>query len=116
MRELCEFEEHFLVQLASLRDLSKAMHWVDAATICRTIHRIGMTRQKINPLHPVAAKCARKLACPLNTVAAKCARVHVNTVGKTSPRLRSDAFPQKYVIAQHAYQRFQQYVISGGVP
>jgi len=56
--ELCEFEELFLVQLALanpgiyLRELqehlySKTMHWVDAATICRTIHRVGMTRQKI---------------------------------------------------------------------
>ena len=52
MREMSEFEEFFLVQLALLRELqeqlySKTMHWVDVSTICRAIHCIGMTRQKI---------------------------------------------------------------------
>jgi len=56
--ELCEYEDLFLVQLVLakpgiyLRELqehlySKTMHWVDAATICRTIHCVGMTQQKI---------------------------------------------------------------------
>lgn len=56
MREMSEFEELFLVQLAKpgiyLRELqeqlcSKTMHWVDVSTIYRAIHCIGMTRQKI---------------------------------------------------------------------
>ena len=27
-----------------------------------------------NPLHPIAAKCAREISCPLHPIAAKCAR------------------------------------------
>ena len=29
---------------------------------------------KFNPLHPIAAKCAREISCPLHPIAAKCAR------------------------------------------
>ena len=29
----------------------------------------------INPLHPIAAKCAREISCPLHPIAAKCARI-----------------------------------------
>ena len=29
----------------------------------------------VNPLHPLAAKCAREISYPLNTIAAVCARV-----------------------------------------
>lgn len=57
-QELCEHERLMLVQLALakpgiyLRELqeelySNTMRWVDIATICRTMHRIGMSRQKI---------------------------------------------------------------------
>lgn len=56
--ELCEYEQLFLVQLALakpgiyLRELqeelySTTMHWIDVSTICRAMHRVGMTRQKI---------------------------------------------------------------------
>ena len=29
---------------------------------------------KLNPLHPIAANCAREISCPLHPIAAKCAR------------------------------------------
>lgn len=57
-RELSEYEQFFLAQLVLskpgiyLREIqeelySKTMHQVDASTICRTLHRIGMSHQKI---------------------------------------------------------------------
>ena len=58
MLELCEFEQLYLTQLVLtkpgiyLRELQEelyahTLHWVDVATICRTLQRIGMTRQVI---------------------------------------------------------------------
>lgn len=55
---LCEFEELLLIQLILahpwiyLRELQQLLYhstscWVDASTICRTVHRLGMTRQHI---------------------------------------------------------------------
>ena len=55
---LCEFEELLLIQLILahpgiyLRELQQLLYhstsrWVDASTICRTVHRLGMTRQRI---------------------------------------------------------------------
>ena len=57
-RELCDYEEYFLVHLVLskpgiyLREIqeelySSTMHWIDMSTICRTLHRLGMTYQKI---------------------------------------------------------------------
>ena len=56
--ELCEHEKTLLLDLSLakpgiyLRELqqelySRTMHWVDASTICRTMHRIGMIHQVI---------------------------------------------------------------------
>ena len=53
---LCEFEELLLIQLILahpgiyLRELQQLLYhstscWVDASTVCRTVHRLGMTRQ-----------------------------------------------------------------------
>lgn len=58
LKELCEYEEWYLVQLVLtnpgiyLRELQEELytrttHWVDVATICRTLRRIGMSRQVI---------------------------------------------------------------------
>ena len=55
---LCEFEELLLIQLILarpgiyLRELQQLLYhstsrWVDASAICRTVHRLGMTRQRI---------------------------------------------------------------------
>lgn len=60
-RLLCEFEELLLVQLILsqpgiyLRELQQQLHessgcWADISTICRTVHRLGMTRQRIKRL------------------------------------------------------------------
>ena len=54
---LCAFEELLLIQLVLahpgiyLREFQQLLyhftsHWVDASTICRTVHRLGMTRQR----------------------------------------------------------------------
>ena len=56
--ELCEHEKSLLLDLALakpgiyLQELqeelySRTLHWVDASTICQTIHHIGMTHQVI---------------------------------------------------------------------
>ena len=56
--ELSEFEVNFLVGLALskpgiyLKELQEELelnfyHWVDISTICRALHRVGMTRQVI---------------------------------------------------------------------
>ena len=60
-RELGEYDESVLVDLILafpgiyLRELqeelySRTLQWVDLSTICRTVHRIGMTHQKIKHL------------------------------------------------------------------
>ena len=57
-RKLCDYEELFLAQLVLskpgiyLKEIqeelySKTMHWVDVSTICRSLHKIGMSYQKI---------------------------------------------------------------------
>ena len=57
-QELCEHEKTLLLDLSLahpgiyLRELqqelySRTLHWVDVSTICRAMHRIGMTRQVI---------------------------------------------------------------------
>ncbi len=54
-RLLCEYEELLLTQLVLyhpgiyLQELQQQLYdstgrWVDASTICRTVHRLGMTR------------------------------------------------------------------------
>ena len=56
--KLCEYEQLFLVQLiltkpgiylSELQEelYSRTMQWVDASTICRCLHRIGLSHQKI---------------------------------------------------------------------
>ena len=56
-KDLCEYEELLLVNLALarpgiyLREMqeqlySSTMHWVDVSTICRALHRNGLSRQK----------------------------------------------------------------------
>ena len=64
--ELCEHEKSLLLDLALakpgiyLQELqqelySRTLHWVDASTICRTMHRIGTTCQVIRH---IALQCS----------------------------------------------------------
>ena len=39
-----------------------------------TVYGVLAVNGNINPLHPIAAKCAREISCPLHPIAAKCAR------------------------------------------
>ena len=70
-KEVCDYEKHLIVQLVLsnpgifLKEISEAiynitMHWISEATVCRTLRRIGMSRQKMKHFSLVRSESRRK--------------------------------------------------------
>ena len=61
---------------AAIRAISREIVGTDLTGWFRVSYEelMEMLGGALNPLHPIAAKCAREISCPLHPIAAKCAR------------------------------------------
>ena len=98
---------HFAIYVTPQHSLLKKFKFM--MTVCS----LWTTEFYFNPLHPIAAKCSRKISCPLHPIAAKCAHTSFRMPLCTEKQAHAAAyiFIQNARIGHHSLAWTRQFLV-----